>query len=90
MAASGVKETAGALGDGKEAEAIRAVLHTVVGCAGAAAGNASCGAGALGAGAGSVINSLLAELPAGATNEEKRRGAIWWFLWSLASLLPRA
>nr|WP_281425830.1 hemagglutinin repeat-containing protein [Paraburkholderia edwinii] len=42
-----------------EGETARAALHAIVGCAGAAGSGASCGAGAMGAAASSVIGSLL-------------------------------
>ncbi|CAB3749046.1 hemagglutinin repeat-containing protein [Paraburkholderia humisilvae] len=42
-----------------QGEAARAALHAIVGCAGAAGSGASCGAGAMGAAASSVIGSLL-------------------------------
>lgn len=48
------------LGDGAEAQAACAALHTVVGCgAGLPRGGDGCGASALGAGAASVVNALL-------------------------------
>ncbi|KPC53159.1 hemagglutinin repeat-containing protein [Amantichitinum ursilacus] len=50
-----VKELANALGD----ENARAALQGIVGCAGAAASNQSCAAGALGASASVVLNNLL-------------------------------
>ncbi|KRB12167.1 hemagglutinin repeat-containing protein [Achromobacter sp. Root170] len=54
-----VKLYADMLGDGAEAQAARAALHTVVGCAAGAARGDGCGASALGAGAASVLNALL-------------------------------
>jgi filamentous hemagglutinin len=62
LAASGVKDIADAMGKGPQAEVARAALHTIVGCAGAAASQASCGAGAMGAGASSILNSLGDEI----------------------------
>ncbi len=59
LAASEVKRITANLGDGAEAEAARAAMHAIVGCAGAAGQGGNCSAGALGAGAGSVINALL-------------------------------
>ncbi len=59
LAASEVKRITANLGDGAEAEAARAAMHAIVGCAGAAGKGGNCSAGALGAGAGSVINALL-------------------------------
>ena len=56
LGANGVKQIADSLGS----EEARAALHAIVGCAGAAASSQSCGAGALGASASSVIGSLLA------------------------------
>ena len=63
LSAERVKEIADTLGEGPKAEAARAALHAVVGCAGAAASAVHCGAGALGAGAGSVLNALLDAMP---------------------------
>jgi filamentous hemagglutinin len=54
-----VKLYADTLGDGAEAQAARAALHTVVGCAAGTARGDGCGASALGAGAASVVNALL-------------------------------
>ncbi|WP_312428748.1 hemagglutinin repeat-containing protein [Achromobacter sp.] len=54
-----VKLYADMLGDGADAQAARAALHTVVGCAAGAARGDGCGASALGAGAASVVNALL-------------------------------
>ncbi|MDH0093470.1 hemagglutinin repeat-containing protein [Achromobacter mucicolens] len=54
-----VKLYADMFGDGAEAQAARAALHTVVGCAAGAARGDGCGASALGAGAASVLNALL-------------------------------
>nr|WP_157636264.1 colicin E5-related ribonuclease [Burkholderia ubonensis] len=51
-----VKQIADNLGS----EESRAALHAIVGCAGAAASSQSCGAGAMGAAASSVLGSLLA------------------------------
>lgn len=47
------------VGNGNEAEAARAVLHSILGCAGAAGKGAGCTSGALGAGAGSILNTLM-------------------------------
>ncbi len=60
LAVSEVKELANRLGEGTpEAEAARAALHGIVGCAGAAASAQTCNAGAMGAAASSVLGSLL-------------------------------
>jgi len=59
LGASGVKQIADQLGQGPQAEAARAALHSIVGCAGAAGQGAACASGALGAGAGSILNSLM-------------------------------
>ncbi|WP_233833527.1 hypothetical protein [Paraburkholderia sp. ZP32-5] len=56
LGAAEVKQIA----DGLGSETARAALHAIVGCAGAAASSQSCGAGAMGASASSVIGSLLA------------------------------
>jgi filamentous hemagglutinin len=74
LAASKVKEIADSLGTGASADAARATLHAIVGCAGAAATNASCSAGALGAGASSLIASLL-KLDADGMSEQQREDA---------------
>ncbi|PPK44809.1 hemagglutinin-like protein [Trinickia symbiotica] len=60
LAVSEAKELANRLGEGTpEAEAARAALHAIVGCAGAAASTQTCNAGAMGAAASSVLGSLL-------------------------------
>ncbi|MGW8308671.1 MAG: two-partner secretion domain-containing protein [Achromobacter pulmonis] len=61
LAASEVKKIVSALGEGPKAETARAAMHAIVGCAGAAGKGGDCGAGALGAGLGSVLNALLDE-----------------------------
>ncbi|MFC4274579.1 two-partner secretion domain-containing protein [Achromobacter aloeverae] len=71
LAAEKVKEISNSLGKGVEADAVRAALHAIVGCAGAAAANASCGAGALGAGASSIIASLMKLDADGMTDQER-------------------
>ncbi|MEI7294281.1 hypothetical protein WCQ02_19235 [Paraburkholderia tropica] len=55
LGANQVKQIA----DSLDSETARAALHSIVGCAGAAGSGASCGAGAMGAAASSVIGSLL-------------------------------
>ncbi|CAG2149643.1 hemagglutinin repeat-containing protein [Cupriavidus numazuensis] len=55
LAANQVKQMA----DYLDSDTARAALHAIVGCAGAAAANQACGAGAMGAAASSVIGSLL-------------------------------
>ncbi len=59
MAASQVKQIADLLGSDTQAEVARAALHGSVGCAGAAGQDAACASGALGAAAGSILNTLL-------------------------------
>lgn len=59
LAASEVKQIADMLGKGAQAETARAALHGIVGCAGAAGQGAACASGALGASAGSILNSLM-------------------------------
>ena len=59
LGASGVKQIADQLGQGPQAEIVRASLHSIVGCAGGAGQGAACASGALGAGAGSILNSLM-------------------------------
>lgn len=78
LAASEVKRLTATLGDGAEADAARAALHAIVGCAGASAKGGSCSAGALGAGAGSVLNALLSsdEKKLSAEEKEARRNLV--------------
>jgi filamentous hemagglutinin len=71
LAASEVKKIVSSLGDGPAAEAARAAMHTIVGCAGAVGKGSECGAGALGAGSGAVLNALLAGDASKMTPEEK-------------------
>ncbi|WP_238923236.1 hemagglutinin repeat-containing protein [Achromobacter ruhlandii] len=71
LAASEVKKIISALGDGPTAETARAAMHAIVGCAGAAGKGGDCGAGALGAGSGAVLNALLAGDASRMTPEEK-------------------
>ncbi|CUJ39469.1 Filamentous hemagglutinin [Achromobacter xylosoxidans] len=71
LAASQVKEIVSALGDGPQAEAARAAMHAIVGCAGAAGKGSDCSAGALGAGSGAVLNALLSGDASKMTPEEK-------------------
>ncbi|AIO38942.1 filamentous hemagglutinin family outer membrane domain protein [Burkholderia cenocepacia] len=60
LGANKVKELADSFGQGTpQAESVRAALHTIVGCAGAAAGGQGCGSGAMGAAASSLIGSAL-------------------------------
>jgi len=77
MGAGVVKQVADQLGQGPDAEAARAALHSIVGCAGAVGQGAACTSGALGAGAGSVLNSLMGSA-AGLTPEqvEARRNIV--------------
>ncbi|WP_170211496.1 hemagglutinin repeat-containing protein [Achromobacter insolitus] len=59
LTAKQIKLYSDALGDGADAQAARAALHTLVGCAAGSARGDGCGASALGAGAASVVNVLL-------------------------------
>ncbi|MCD0501353.1 hypothetical protein LP085_31235, partial [Achromobacter sp. MY14] len=59
LGASQVKKLADSMGDGTDSEAARALLHGIVGCAGAAASGSNCSAGALGAAASSVLAKLI-------------------------------
>ncbi|CUJ44435.1 Filamentous hemagglutinin [Achromobacter ruhlandii] len=61
LGATQVKELVAQMETGPKGEAARAALHAIVACAGAASTGASCSAGALGAGVGSVLNALLDE-----------------------------
>ncbi|WP_390623182.1 hemagglutinin repeat-containing protein [Ralstonia syzygii] len=67
LGANQVKQIADSLGS----EDARAALHAIVGCAGAAASSQSCGAGAMGAAASSVIGSLLGSTD-GMTPDQKQ------------------
>lgn len=67
LGANKVKEIADYLKD----ENARAALHAIVGCAGAAASSQSCGAGAMGAAASSVLGSVLASTE-GMTPDQKQ------------------
>ncbi|WP_343583468.1 hemagglutinin repeat-containing protein [Herbaspirillum sp.] len=58
------------IADSLDSEPARAALQGLLGCAGAVAKDGSCGAGALGASAGTVINSLL-ESTEGFSNAER-------------------
>ncbi|MBI0329329.1 hypothetical protein [Burkholderia plantarii] len=72
LAANKVKALADSLGRGTpEAESARAALHAIAGCAGAAAGSQSCGAGAMGAAASSLIGSMLGSTQ-GLTEQERQ------------------
>jgi filamentous hemagglutinin len=72
LGASKVKELADSFGQGTpEAESARAALHAIVGCAGAAAGSQSCGTGAMGAAASSLIGSALGSAE-GLTEQERQ------------------
>ncbi|AXA74491.1 filamentous hemagglutinin, partial [Achromobacter insolitus] len=59
LTAKQIKLYSDALGDGADAQAARAALHTLVGCAAGSARGDGCGTSALGAGAASVVNVLL-------------------------------
>ncbi|WP_230939471.1 hemagglutinin repeat-containing protein [Burkholderia diffusa] len=62
LGTNGVKQIADYLDKDSTAtgETARAALHAIVGCAGAAASSQSCGSGAMGAAASSVLGSLMA------------------------------
>ncbi|MFM0278175.1 hemagglutinin repeat-containing protein [Paraburkholderia sediminicola] len=73
LGANGVKQIADSLGS----DEARAALHAIVGCAGAAASSQSCGAGAMGASASSVIGSLLGPTTnMSAANREARENLV--------------
>ncbi len=59
LTAQQVKVFAEGLGSSPQADATRAALHTIVGCAGGAAQGTGCSSSALGAGAASIVNALL-------------------------------
>jgi filamentous hemagglutinin len=73
LGASEVKAIVDALSQGREAETVRAAMHTLVGCVGALGSNQDCRAGALGAGTSSVLNSLLSpQSTEGLSSQEKQ------------------
>ncbi|ALF90704.1 MULTISPECIES: hemagglutinin repeat-containing protein [Ralstonia solanacearum species complex] len=69
LGANQVKQIADSLGS----EDARAALHAIVGCAGAAASSQSCGAGAMGAAASSVLGSLLGRTDAMTPDQKQAR-----------------
>ncbi|QQB36310.1 hemagglutinin repeat-containing protein [Achromobacter deleyi] len=73
LAGSEVKKIVSALGEGPKAETARAAMHAIVGCVGAAGKGSDCGAGALGAGSGAVLNALFAGDASKMTPEEKEQ-----------------
>jgi len=66
LGAQQIKEFADAIGD----ENVRSALHALSACAGAAMQSQSCSGAAMGAGLGSLINSLLDEV-SNATQDQK-------------------
>ncbi|CAE6874261.1 hypothetical protein R75465_08498 [Paraburkholderia aspalathi] len=54
-----------------EGSPLHAALHAIIGCAGAAASNQSCGAGAMGAATASLLTNLLTDSP-NETSQEKQ------------------
>jgi len=64
------------LADEMQSESARAGLHAIVGCAGAAASSQSCGAGAMGAAASSMLGSLLGPTT-GLSGQEKEAQTNW-------------
>ncbi|WP_406851344.1 hemagglutinin repeat-containing protein [Herbaspirillum huttiense] len=61
------------IADSLDNDAARAALHGIVGCAGAVAKDASCGSGALGASAGTVLNNLLGSTDSLSSEEKEVR-----------------
>ena len=91
LAASEVKKIADSLGEGPKTEAVRASLHAIVGCAGAAGSGQACSAGALGAGASSVFAALLNNVDAdnlSAQEREARGNLIASLVTGVAEALP--
>ncbi|MFC4419336.1 hemagglutinin repeat-containing protein [Cupriavidus pampae] len=77
LAAGEVKAIADSLGKGTpEAEAARAALHAIVGCAGAAAASQSCGAGAMGAATASLLGSLLSPTEGMSEGQKRARESL--------------
>ncbi len=87
LGAAQVKQIADSLGRDPRAEAARAALHGIVGCAGAAGQGAACASGALGASAGGILNSLMAS-PEGLTSKqvEARRNLVTSLVAGIASV----
>ncbi|WGS43226.1 hemagglutinin repeat-containing protein [Burkholderia sp. JSH-S8] len=75
LGTNGVKQIADYLDKDSTAtgETARAALHAIVGCAGAAASSQSCGAGAMGAAASSVLGSLMAPADQLTASEREQR-----------------
>nr|WP_230965386.1 hemagglutinin repeat-containing protein [Burkholderia stagnalis] len=75
LGANGVKQIADYLDKDSTGvgETARAALHAIVGCAGAAASSQSCGAGAMGAAASSVLGSLLTPAAQLTASEREQR-----------------
>ncbi|WP_081073778.1 hemagglutinin repeat-containing protein [Burkholderia territorii] len=75
LGANGIKQIADYLDNDSTAtgETARAALHAIVGCAGAAASTQSCGAGAMGAAASSVLGSLMAPTDQMTASERNQR-----------------
>ncbi|WP_232451674.1 hemagglutinin repeat-containing protein [Burkholderia ubonensis] len=72
LGANKIKELADSFGQGTPAaESARAALHTILGCAGAAAGGQGCGSGAMGSAASSLIGSALGSAE-GLTERERQ------------------
>ena len=69
LGANQVKQLADYLKD----DTARAALHAIVGCAGAAASSQSCGAGAMGAAASSVLGTLLGPTDGMSAQEKQAR-----------------
>ncbi|MHC3908037.1 hypothetical protein ACMZ4X_01253 [Achromobacter marplatensis] len=86
LGAGQVKQIADSLGRDPQSEAARAALHGIVGRAGAAGQGAACASGALGASAGSLLNSLMGS-PEGLTPEqvEARRNLVTSLVAGIAS-----
>lgn len=61
------------IADDLQSEAARSALQGILGCAGAMAKEAACGAGALGASAGTVINALLQSADRPGSQEKESR-----------------
>ncbi|OWY34221.1 filamentous hemagglutinin N-terminal domain-containing protein [Herbaspirillum aquaticum] len=61
------------IADNLQSEAARSALQGILGCAGAMAKEAACGAGALGASAGTVINALLQSADRPGSQEKESR-----------------
>ncbi|CAO3947873.1 hemagglutinin repeat-containing protein [Achromobacter mucicolens] len=72
LGVSQVKKLADSMGSGADSDAVRALLHGVVACAGASASSGNCAAGAMGAAASSVLAKLISTATGDELSSEER------------------